>query len=264
MKLISLLLLVILLFSAPQVYPQAGTGVVYYMDIQSLGAPGANLLPYKGALYFTPEKALYVTKVDSLENGGKRIAKTLEKEGGGVKGISSSSIPQGLFNLTDRGEQEMISNARFAYGFTHKEKLPQIEWNITNEIRKLEGIQVMKATTNFRGRNYIAWFAPEISVPLGPWKLHGLPGLILEAYDEDKEILFLFQKLEIPYKETIDFPAFEEELPQFEEYKAKQQENFQKNMRMQRAMAQKLNGTSQEDSDIGEKKKRYLEIFENY
>lgn len=262
MKFINLGTLIFIVFSTLQLFSQSGTGVVYYTDIQSLGAPGANLLPYKGALYFTPKHSLYVTKVDSLENGKKNIIKTVEKKGGGMQAISSSSLPHGLFNFTKRKEQEMISNARFAYGFTHTEQVPQMDWNITKETKKLEDILVRKATTHFRGRNYIAWFAPEIPVPLGPWKLNGLPGLILEAYDEDKEILFIFQKLEMPYRHDIRFPSFGEDLPTFEAYKAKQIENFQNNIRMQRAMAQKYGGTSKEDSDIQEKKKRYLEIFE--
>jgi hypothetical protein len=37
----------------------------------------------------------------------------------------------------------------------------------------------------FKGREYIVWYAPSIAYAEGPWKLGGLPGLILEAYDKE-------------------------------------------------------------------------------
>lgn len=36
----------------------------------------------------------------------------------------------------------------------------------------------MLATTQFRGLTYTAWFALDIPINEGPWKFHGLPGLI--------------------------------------------------------------------------------------
>ena len=38
------------------------------------------------------------------------------------------------------------------------------------------------------------------TVPFGPWKLHGLPGLILEAYDTNKFISWYFKSVEYPTK----------------------------------------------------------------
>lgn len=36
------------------------------------------------------------------------------------------------------------------------------------------------------------WFAPEIPISDGPWKFHGLPGLVLEAYDVQHHYEFAF------------------------------------------------------------------------
>lgn len=74
--------------------------------------------------------------------------------------------------------------------------LPAIKWSITKESKKLSGILCQKATGLCKGRNYTAWFAPSIPLPAGPWKLNGLPGIILEAYDETTEVKFIFASLE--------------------------------------------------------------------
>lgn len=72
----------------------------------------------------------------------------------------------------------------------------KIDWKLTNEKQSIEGIDCKKATTNFKGRNWIAWYAEELPFTSGPWKLAGLPGLIVQAYDENKEISFEFAGLE--------------------------------------------------------------------
>lgn len=65
----------------------------------------------------------------------------------------------------------------------YKEELQTPTWTITDSIKNCLGYECVMATTFFKGRNWIAWFSPEIPIPDGPWKLNGLPGLILEAYD---------------------------------------------------------------------------------
>ena len=60
-------------------------------------------------------------------------------------------------------------------------------WEIVDETKTLLGIECRKAQCRFRGRNWTVWYAPEIPVPAGPWKLGGLPGLIVQAESADKE-----------------------------------------------------------------------------
>ena len=43
------------------------------------------------------------------------------------------------------------------------------------------GMKCKKATTNFRGRYWEVWYTEEIPISQGPWKLCGLPGMILKA-----------------------------------------------------------------------------------
>lgn len=82
------------------------------------------------------------------------------------------------------------------------EKNVSQQWNITSDTLTVLGYLCQKATTSFRGRNYEVWFAPEIPVNDGPWKLYGLPGLILKVTDSDH--LFSF---EIVGLEQLQTPA---------------------------------------------------------
>lgn len=90
-----------------------------------------------------------------------------------------------------------------------REEVGLFEWKIENETKKIGSFIAHKAKTNFRGRNYEAWFTPQIPLSLGPWKFHGLPGLILEIQDEDLGVQFLFSSIEVPYtgKENIKPPS---------------------------------------------------------
>jgi len=46
------------------------------------------------------------------------------------------------------------------------------------------------ATANYKGRDYIAWFATDIPISIGPWEYTGLPGLILIIHDTKNQISF--------------------------------------------------------------------------
>lgn len=65
-----------------------------------------------------------------------------------------------------------------------------LEWKILPEKQKIGNLEAQKATTNFAGRKWIAWFSTEIPIQDGPYKFHGLPGLIVKLEDETKSHKF--------------------------------------------------------------------------
>jgi len=71
--------------------------------------------------------------------------------------------------------------------FIYTEILESPIWEFHMESDEIAGYVSQKATTRFGGRDWTVWFAPEIPINAGPWKLRGLPGLILKAYTADGE-----------------------------------------------------------------------------
>lgn len=71
----------------------------------------------------------------------------------------------------------------FGDNYYYEEPIPKMDWQlVADSARTLLGQQCLMAKTRFRGREWTVWYAPEIGIPLGPWKLAGLPGLILKAH----------------------------------------------------------------------------------
>lgn len=71
-----------------------------------------------------------------------------------------------------------------------KENIYPQDWVIHDESREIMGYTCQRATCNFRGRDYNAWFTIEIPVNDGPYKFYGLPGLILSIEDTESEVKF--------------------------------------------------------------------------
>ena len=106
------------------------------------------------------------------------------------------NYPTGQMTITDR-----ISSQDYCY----VDSLHAQTWTMGDSTREVLGYTCQQATADFRGRRWTAWFAMDIPVSDGPWKLGGLPGLILEAYDEGRQHVFTAVGLERVKDEPIIF-----------------------------------------------------------
>ena len=67
-----------------------------------------------------------------------------------------------------------------------EEDFPVIDWTICEDsTMQVLGYDCHKATAKFRGRTWTVWYSEDIPLSIGPWKLGGLPGLILKAKCDD-------------------------------------------------------------------------------
>lgn len=102
----------------------------------------------------------------------------------------------------NRKKNEVITTDKVGTLSVYKceETIAPQAWEITHDTLTVLGYLCQRATTTFRGRSYNAWFTAEIPINDGPWKLYGLPGLILKATSDD----FVFSFTAIGIEKTKD------------------------------------------------------------
>jgi GLPGLI family protein len=93
-------------------------------------------------------------------------------------------------------EGKLVRREKLINSYLIEEPMAAIDWKISSDTTSFAGLHCQKATAHFRGRDYTAWFCPDLPFHSGPWKLNGLPGVILEAYDAKKEVVFKFDGIE--------------------------------------------------------------------
>ncbi|MBS1572193.1 MAG: GLPGLI family protein [Bacteroidetes bacterium] len=163
--------------------------------------------------------------------------------GNPTKQPSAEQIFSNNFNVNDIGYLILKKNDIFYHNglmppvknVLTEDKAPKINWKILKETKEIMGYQCIKAECEFRGRKVFAFFSPEIPFSSGPWKYSGLPGLILEAWQEDEQYhyvtkkLILNSQLEIPNAITAFIDKLKENPISFKEYVQKEN-NFSRKL----------------------------------
>lgn len=151
-------------------------------------------------LYFTPDKSLFIhndyPKSDEYKELGTSVSFT-------------KGDPEGFPIFIDKKIGVLYCKSDYQATKTlyiFKENIPAIEWSIQKESRMIGQFLCFRAKGVFGGRTYNVWFTPDIPLPYGPYKLGGLPGLILEAYAEDGMVKYTLQSFEAS---TTDRPIFD-------------------------------------------------------
>ena len=74
--------------------------------------------------------------------------------------------------------------------FRYDEDIPQLDWELTDSVTNVLGYECQSARCNFRGREWTVFYTEDIPIADGPWKLQGLPGLIMKASDNKGHYTF--------------------------------------------------------------------------
>lgn len=143
-------------------------------------------------LHFNSEESYY--EEDIFEEHKKKTVRKMD--GTSVHQPRDDNNPQ-FFLLNNTGELYFSEFNISKHLFSKENDDYNVDWTITDEIKKIGKFECQKAIGEFRGRTYHAWFTSEIALGFGPWKLNGLPGLILEAYDTDDYISFTAKRVSV-------------------------------------------------------------------
>jgi len=206
MKYLSLLLMAIISqYAVAQQGEHAVMHVVYqFSHVYDLENPSK---PY------TAEVLLTLGQTESRYGANHRpqaakLAQQLKARaaGGGAATTSLMGVPAAVVNskptisteIFQQVEKKALNTAAILgmQGYLIEGAMPLITWKLYEEKKKLGNYVCQKAVGEYAGRVYTAWFAPELPFRNGPWKLSGLPGLILEAEDSKKEVQFIFKELD--------------------------------------------------------------------
>jgi GLPGLI family protein len=147
-----------------------------------------------------------IMNLDTSPGGSKFYSYTIYQSDSAMKiNLEKQIAATGMINITPdmyKGlVKDQISKAYPQYDvFLHTKifadqykikDLRKLNWKISSEKKKTGDWNVQKAETDFAGRHWTAWFAAEIPIQDGPYKFHGLPGLIVSLEDNSKSHVFV-------------------------------------------------------------------------
>ena len=136
----------------------------------------------------TDKKSLYRDYLTVSQHSVLKIEVEKMQKAGVFKDLSKSfQMPKFAYKITKEyptmkvNFSERMLNSVFGYN-----EEPKFNWKISNDKQKIGEYEAQKATTEFGGRKWTAWFTESIPFPDGPYKFSGLPGLIVKIEDAEK------------------------------------------------------------------------------
>ena len=118
----------------------------------------------------------------------------------GVKGFHPNPTHLHVLKNMKEGDYLLVADMIASFGAPsfvyYQEPIADYGWEMMEGDSIIGGYPCQKAQMTYRGHTWEVWFTPEIAVSDGPWKLCGLPGLILDAADKEGDYHFMFTGLE--------------------------------------------------------------------
>ena len=104
----------------------------------------------------------------------------LDEEGQNILGKESYCFMPEVWRDYPEGKMT-VRDAIPPFVYEAQEALEPIKWKLSEDTLTVCGYLCKKATCELHGRKWTVHYSEEIPTSAGPWKLYGLPGLIIEA-----------------------------------------------------------------------------------
>src|SRR5690606_30739611 len=155
----------------------------------------------EGALFYNAKEntAIYLDKISSTK---RVIDKDEYNDDNNTEIIVSYFSERSDLYFLKNNNEVLFTYNLLKNNYLVEDKLPKIEWELSSEKREIENLICYKATTTFRGRNWTAWYSPDIPINYGPWKFYGLPGLIIELKEDTNRFAFALTDYVLKSKDT--------------------------------------------------------------
>ncbi len=127
--------------------------------------------------------------------------------------------------------------------YTIIEKFTPLDWQLIDSTQKIGNYTCQLASTFCYGQTFYAWYTSEIPSDKAPWKLGGLPGLILHAYDKERK--HEWKATNIEFDVEFDFSVYpsDDEKITLKKYSDLREEENQKIMRLAETIAAQHGGS---------------------
>lgn len=109
---------------------------------------------------------------------------------GHLKKYGVSKLSESFFKGYPAGKITTLNEVGGISKIRCEETEERPQWSLSEDTLNIIGYTCRRATSTFKGRTWTVWFATDIPVSEGPWKLYGLPGLVLKAEDSFGNYLF--------------------------------------------------------------------------
>lgn len=152
---------------------------------------GSHLSKFSCIMNVIMDSVLYLAQQKNLATGA-----FLDLTSKSISGVNSDMMS--MYNIyKNYPEKGMMITTDYDDHKFYKIKQPmQMNWRL--DLQKdtvILGYACHRATTSYAGRNYLAWYSPQIPISEGPYKFNGLPGLILKVSDTKNQHCFTLNSI---------------------------------------------------------------------
>lgn len=193
--------IILTIFSFVAILLNAQDNIAIKYNVSNRATDSGNIHSYSMVLVTNPHRSLYYNteslycdSCNSTPEGKAKLRKIQMKAWTVVHPDGSVTLDGRKLGLVPEKKEYLYVSKNRETGIVdvydykagelmrYSEPVSEMEWSIEGDSTKnILGYECIMAQSDYHGRIWKVWFSPDVPLQDGPWKLRGLPGLILKA-----------------------------------------------------------------------------------